>query len=129
MTQAADSGPVAPRRAETRLTFVVPDSARKRAKDPRKLSYVELTIDMEIDADKAAAAAGGSTPATRKELVLRSVVAVDGKTVDWTGAGPSWYEEASPKIRELAWYAFVKIHRTTNAEDAAFLDSEAASAE
>ena len=122
-----DEAPTSPKSTEPRLTYTIPDSARALPKDPKKLTYVLLSIEMEIDADKAAAVAGGGERNVRRELVKRAVVAVDGKPVSWEGTDPEWYDGASPKVRELAWYGFVKTNRTTNAEDAAFLGSEAVS--
>jgi hypothetical protein len=118
--------PVAPTKksSDPRTTYTIPDSARARPKDPKTLTYVLLTIDMEIDADKASAAAGGGEKNVRRELIKRAVVAVDGRAVSWEGSDPEWFDDASPKVRELAWYGFVKVNRTTNDEDKAFLDSE-----
>jgi hypothetical protein len=105
------------------VTYTLPDSVRALPTDPRTLTYALLTVEQEIDAERAAQ--GGGTAATTRELVKRSVVAVDGRAIDWAGTDPEWYDRASPKVREQATRGFIRVNRTSGKEDADFLASEA----
>lgn len=117
----------APKGANPRVTRTIPESARALPGDPQKLTFALLTLDQEIDAGKVAEAAGGGNARLTSELTRRSVVAVDGKPIDWSGTDPEWLDRASPKVRQLAFKGFIATNRTTDDEDAAFLASETVS--
>lgn len=111
-------------RPETR--FEIPESSRTYPTDPKSVTMRPLTLREEMEAEKAAAAMGGTRRAEAAELVRRMVVAVDDKPVDWGSTGPNgpeWYERCSPKVRDIIAGAYLPLNVPSEEERQAFLAS------
>ncbi len=80
-----------PKDSRPRFSLVIPESFRLFETDPKKVTFVPLTMGQEADAFKAAEA-GRVAPIL--ELIRRSVEKVNDKTPDGL-----WLENSSPKIR------------------------------
>lgn len=93
--------------------FKIPDTARQFETDPHSLTLRPCTADEERQASEVAM---GSKAPLPFELLRRSVCEVDDKPVDWGTADPEWLERASPKVRELAYRAFVRVNQPTQEE-------------
>jgi hypothetical protein len=113
-----------------RRTFTIPKVARVFAGDPSTVTFAPVTAGLEISANRAAVTRGGGTDASLTlELCRRSVVAVDGKEVDWSDSGKAdavssdWIDATSPQVRLLLSRAFMQVNRPDAATEADFLAS------
>jgi len=113
-TPAADTRP--------RHTFKVPEKSRQFPTDPKSITFVPIRVQDEQDAMKVAEAKG-SPAAFQPELVRRSVVAVDGRAIDWGAGDDAWFDNCSAKVRELVYKAYRKVNENEAEETAAFLAS------
>jgi len=114
-----------PKDDRERYTYKVPETARRRATDPRTVTMVDVRLSDEEEADKVASAAGGGDLKFTNELIRRSVVEIDGKPVDWSApGGPEWLERTSAPVRNLIKKAFARVHRSDKGDEDAFLASE-----
>lgn len=113
-----------------RRTFKIPKAARVFGGDPATVTFAPVTAGLEIAANRAAVTRGGGTDASLTlELCRRSVVAVDGKEVDWSDSGKDgsvssdWIDATSPQVRQLLSRAFMQTNRADAATEADFLAS------
>jgi len=114
-----------PRDDRPRYTYKVPDSKRSAAGDPHTVTLVALRVSEEIECEALAAAKSGSEPVWLTEAIRRSVVAVDGKPIDWSSpGGPEWYERTSAPVRNLIKKAFKRVNTAGEAAERDFLGSE-----
>jgi hypothetical protein len=113
-----------------RTTFTIPKGSRVFPGDPTTVTFSPVTARQEIDASRAAIVRGGGTDASLTfELCRRSIVAVDGKEVDWSDGGKTggvdsdWIDGTSPQCRALLSIAFVRANRPLKTDEDAFLAS------
>jgi hypothetical protein len=106
-----------------RYKYSIPEKSRQFPTDPKSVTFVPLRVEDEQDALKVAEAKG-STRSFQAELVRRSVVALDGKTINWEKGDDAWLERVSPKVRELIYIGYRKANENADEEKAAFLAGE-----
>lgn len=121
LTQLASMG-AAPVDSRPRHKFTIPEKSRQFPTDPKSITFVPIRVEDEQDALKVAEAKG-SPRSFQTELVRRSVVAVDGKPIDWSKGDDSWLEKASPKVREFVYLGYRKVNENEAEEKDAFLGS------
>lgn len=115
---------VMPADTRPRFTFEVPPKARLYETDPFQLTLTPLRVSDDLEATAIAAVSGYNAATLQLEQLRRSVVAVDGKPVDWSQpGGAEWIERTSPAVRELAIKAYNKIHTPAKDDADAFLAS------
>lgn len=117
----ATKGPPKLQRPET--TFKVPAKCRVFPADPQTLTMVPISLQEELDAHAVVASQGKGVAALNYEMAKRSVSALDGKAIDWSGTGPEWLERASPQVRDLLVEGFAKVSRATQEDVRDFLAS------
>ena len=111
----------APSKGRPRFTFTVPEACRINPDDPATLTMVPITLGEEQMALKAHNA--GGLP-LMYELAKMSLVAVDGRPLDWAGgARDTFLEKVSPPIRQLIQSAWAKVNVPAKEADEAFLAS------
>ena len=112
--------------ARPRHTFRVPESERVYDTDPTTITVSPLRVSEVLDASNVAMKAqGDGQMALSNELIRRSVVAINGKAVDWSSPlDAEWYERCGPKVRSLALRAYNKVNGPSDKGAEDFLDSE-----
>lgn len=91
-----------------RFTFKVPESARLFPEDPTSVTLVPVTIEEEQMALKTSEA--NKTPLGH-ELAKMSVVAANGKALDWAGGErDSFFGKCSPPVRQLLMTAWSNVN-------------------
>lgn len=101
--------------------FTIPESARIKDADPKKVVIRELTED---DMDLADRLSKGQNRKVGREAVKMSLWSVDGRLVDHsTGEGDFYWAKWGMKVKVLLLTAWSRIHQTDDAEDQAFFES------
>lgn len=107
-----------------RFEFDVPETARMYPEDPRKVVMVPLRVSDDLEASAIAQARSFNAAVLTLEQIRRSVVAIDGKQIDWAvPGGAEWIERTSPPLRDLLIKAYNKIHTAPEDASKAFLAS------
>lgn len=110
-----------PEKKRPRFTFAIPESARLSPDDPRKVTLVPVTLAEELMAQKAAEA---SKSPVGYELAKMSIIAVDGKPLDWaSGARETFLETVSAPVRQLVMAAYVRVNNPAPEAEKDFLAS------
>lgn len=109
-------------RKRPRYTFTIPPGSRLFDTDPTTVTFVPITVDEELIAVKTAKANGSA--GASQELIKITLVAADGKELDWgSGARDSLYEKASPPVRQHIIEAWTKVNTPPEEASKAFLGS------
>lgn len=104
-----------------KYTYTIPNKARTREKDPKKVTLIELSANEQMLARRQGGEDGRGAP---EELVKMALFEVDGRRVVQANADQdTLWGRFGPKVRHLLMLAYAEIHQANKEDEDGFFAS------